>query len=104
MLSTRQMEMIKQNLSYVGCFNGVHEPTLQSMEKKPPPHMQIMKKRDIAEKIARARSQLYREAIANFIQAETGDPQVQAEERRLVAQLEDHADRWHRIARSRPVK
>jgi metal-responsive CopG/Arc/MetJ family transcriptional regulator len=63
-----------------------------------------MKKRDIAEKIARARSQLFREAIANLIQAETGDPQIQAEERQLVEQLEDHADRWHRIADAQPLK
>ncbi|MEJ2591005.1 MAG: hypothetical protein P8178_06335 [Candidatus Thiodiazotropha sp.] len=61
-----------------------------------------MTKRDIAEKIARARSQLYREAIANFMQTDTPDPRVEAEERRLVQQLQDHAERWHRIARSAP--
>ena len=61
-----------------------------------------MTKSDIAEKIARARSQLYRDAIANFIQTDTPDPRIEAEERHLVQQLQDYAERWHRIARSAP--
>ena len=61
-----------------------------------------MTKSDIAEKIARARSQLYREAIDNLIQTDTPDPRIAAEERRLVEQLQDHAEHWHRIARSAP--
>ena len=55
-----------------------------------------------AEKIARARSQLYREAIANFMQTDTPDPRTVAEDRRLVQQLQNHDEHWHRIARSAP--
>jgi hypothetical protein len=44
------------------------------------------------------RSQLYQEAIANFIQDESTDPKSQAEERRILAILKAKADQLQRIA------
>jgi hypothetical protein len=44
------------------------------------------------------RSQLYQEAIANFIQDGATDPKSQAEERRILASLKARADRLQRVA------
>lgn len=54
-----------------------------------------MNKKSINSKNARAISQLYRDAIANFIQADS-DPKAQAEQKRIVQQLEAHAEHWGR--------
>jgi hypothetical protein len=43
------------------------------------------------------RSQLYKEAIANFIQDESTDPKSLAEERRILATLKARADQLQRV-------
>ena len=78
------------------------EPTLAGWIEYRHARYDAMTQSEIAEKIARARSQLYREAIANFMQTDTPDPRTVAEDRRLVQQLQNHAEHWHRIASSAP--
>ncbi|MCU7845438.1 MAG: hypothetical protein KZQ93_16545 [Candidatus Thiodiazotropha sp. (ex Monitilora ramsayi)] len=49
-------------------------------------------------KSATVRSQLYLDAITNFIHAETPDPKTQAEDRRILQRLRDRAERWQKSA------
>jgi hypothetical protein len=58
-----------------------------------------MKQQRTADKLARARAQLYQEAIENFIHADTPDPRAQAEERRIMQRLRAHAERWSQRAK-----
>lgn len=59
----------------------------------------VMKKQKMTAKLARARSQLYLDAIANFIQIETHDLKVQEEEKLMVQQLKACAERWRRASK-----
>ncbi|MCU7807697.1 MAG: hypothetical protein KZQ73_07495 [Candidatus Thiodiazotropha sp. (ex Semelilucina semeliformis)] len=55
-----------------------------------------MEPRKRSSRSAKVRSQLYLDAITNFIHAETPDPKVQAEDRRILQRLRDCAERWHK--------
>jgi len=58
-----------------------------------------MKKQKLAAKLARARSQLYLDAIANLVQIKTHDPSLQAEESLMVQRLKAYAKRWQQVAK-----
>jgi hypothetical protein len=57
--------------------------------------MMTMKERSSQK--AKKRSQLYQEAIANFIPSGTTDPKSQAEERRILASLKARADQLQKV-------
>jgi hypothetical protein len=64
-----------------------------------PASQPVMKNKRLAAKIARARSQLYLDAIANFIEIESSNPTIQADDRLMVKKLKEHADRWRLAAK-----